>query len=313
MRAAVPGRRRRLHFEPAVADVADDARFRLQLQVVVGVTGPLTLPLTTTCDTVTSPSTRACSLMTSVPGSPPAVVTLPCTWPSMRSPPVNDTSPRTTVPAPIRLSIRFCGARRLAAAEHGASVPVNQMGRQRGVSAASRRAGGRVAPPPSCSRNAASLLERAVLGRQGRSPAAKARLRAARDREVAFERRIARAQRRDFAAARGDGRFERRHPRLDLLAVEAAEDLAKSKPHHHMPATTTPPAPRAPAAPHHGIGVRTAMRGALMPKWPARAAASREPPRETRLRQHRRRGQAGGLRQARTSGSCSGSPVRRRP
>ena len=27
----------------------------------------------------------------------------------MRSPPVNVTSPLTTVPAPIRLSIRFCG------------------------------------------------------------------------------------------------------------------------------------------------------------------------------------------------------------
>ena len=39
--------------------------------------GPLTVPLTTTCDTLISPSMRACSLTTSVPASPLAVVTLP--------------------------------------------------------------------------------------------------------------------------------------------------------------------------------------------------------------------------------------------
>ena len=35
--------------------------------------GPFTVPFTTTCETLISPSTRACSLTTSVPDSPLAV------------------------------------------------------------------------------------------------------------------------------------------------------------------------------------------------------------------------------------------------
>src|SRR5271154_808042 len=61
------------------------------------------------CDTRTSPSMRACSDSTSVPGLSSAANTLPRTWPSIRKPPVKVILPSTVVPAPIRLSIRFCG------------------------------------------------------------------------------------------------------------------------------------------------------------------------------------------------------------
>jgi hypothetical protein len=56
-----------MHLQRAVRDVADDLRLGLQLQEVVGVIGPLTVPLITTCDTLISPSILACSLTTSVP------------------------------------------------------------------------------------------------------------------------------------------------------------------------------------------------------------------------------------------------------
>jgi hypothetical protein len=98
-----------VHLERPVLDIADDLRFCLQFKEVVCGNRTINRPLTTTCDTLIAPSTRACSLTTKVPASPLAVVTLPCTTPSMRRPPVKLTSPLTVVPAPIRQSMRFCG------------------------------------------------------------------------------------------------------------------------------------------------------------------------------------------------------------
>src|SRR6185503_3876025 len=72
-------------------------------------TGPLIVPFTTTWAAWTSPSTRACSEITSVPGWSGSAATLPRTAPSTRRPPLKKTLPSMRVVAPIRLSIRFCG------------------------------------------------------------------------------------------------------------------------------------------------------------------------------------------------------------
>src|ERR1041385_537557 len=67
------------------------------------------VPLTTMWAACTSPSMRACSEITSVPGCSGSAATLPRTAPSTRSPPLKNTLPSMRVVAPIRLSIRFCG------------------------------------------------------------------------------------------------------------------------------------------------------------------------------------------------------------
>src|SRR5688572_8894652 len=67
------------------------------------------VPLTTMCAAWTSPSTRACSETTSVPGWSGSAATLPRIMPSTRNPPLKKTLPSMRVVAPIRLSIRFCG------------------------------------------------------------------------------------------------------------------------------------------------------------------------------------------------------------
>src|SRR3970282_2989944 len=67
------------------------------------------VPFTTICDAATSPSMRACSEPTSVPGWSGSAATLPRTAPSTRRPPLKKTLPSMRVVAPIRLSMRFCG------------------------------------------------------------------------------------------------------------------------------------------------------------------------------------------------------------
>ena len=131
------GRRRRRR--PAPSPAARDSRST--------AIGPLTVPLITTCETRISPSTRACSLTTSVPGSPLAAITLPRTWPSMRKPPVNVTSPWTTVPAPIRLSMRFCGDVLLTLPHGGSSGEIQTPGGARvGLARFERARGHAIAP-----------------------------------------------------------------------------------------------------------------------------------------------------------------------
>src|SRR5256885_2115438 len=98
-----------VHFQRSVHHIAVDPRLRLQFQIIVGGHGAADGALITTCDTWTSPSILACSLRTSVAGWLSTVATLPCTAPSIRRPPEKVTSPSTVVPAPIKLSIRFCG------------------------------------------------------------------------------------------------------------------------------------------------------------------------------------------------------------
>src|SRR5690242_19579081 len=67
------------------------------------------VPLTTIWAAWTSPSMRACSETTSVPGCSGSAATLPRTAPTTRSPPLRNTLPSMRVVAPIRLSMRFCG------------------------------------------------------------------------------------------------------------------------------------------------------------------------------------------------------------
>src|SRR6185369_7690298 len=67
------------------------------------------VPFTTMWAAWTSPSTRACSDTTSVPGWSGSAATLPRTTPSTRRPPLKNTLPSMRVVAPIRLSMRFCG------------------------------------------------------------------------------------------------------------------------------------------------------------------------------------------------------------
>src|SRR3569833_4683040 len=64
-------------------------------------------PLTTKCATRTSPSTLACSEMTSMLASAGSAMTLPLICPSIRRPPLKWRSPSILVDMPIRLSIVF--------------------------------------------------------------------------------------------------------------------------------------------------------------------------------------------------------------
>jgi hypothetical protein len=78
-----------VHFQQAVMDIPMYAAFRLQFKQFRRTDRPGDIPLTTRLAQRTSPSMRACSeTIRTLSASSPAI-TLPCTSPSMRRPPVN--------------------------------------------------------------------------------------------------------------------------------------------------------------------------------------------------------------------------------
>src|SRR5690606_25996449 len=71
-------------------------------------TSPLTVPFSSTWETLTVPSTQPRSLILSDDAVSPAATTLPRTYPSMWMPPENSISPWTRAPAPINVPIAGC-------------------------------------------------------------------------------------------------------------------------------------------------------------------------------------------------------------
>ena len=97
-----------MHFQRLVIHIPGDAGLGLQFKQFGGINRTRrSAPLTTRCAPRTSPSTRACSEMTSMLVSAGSAITLPLTWPSIRRPPLKRRLPSMLVDIPIRLSIVF--------------------------------------------------------------------------------------------------------------------------------------------------------------------------------------------------------------